>query len=1268
GPYFDKNTGKNTIDITGKTQGGNHVIQWGGGFNIGNKAQVNFKGSDQNYLNIAHGTSKSTIEGVLNAKGNNVFLINPNGVIITKTGTINANRFVASTSSLKPEDFDKFKAQGASFSPVFKPNGGNVVNMGTINAKNITLQGNKVMLSADTSWDDKNNKIKLNQITADNNIDLKGNEVYVDISTINSNNLTTEAKNKGIAYLSATGYYYNPKRKYNDSIFTNKGVMDKTYNQYISIGSDLDWWHFAKGWDEKADFRNNVAGNTFKLTNNIDFGANCKNGVCAGQNYANYWVDLNGDGEKDANEFTNMIVGYNNSFTNTFDGQGFTLKNINMDTTILDNKPIYVGLFGRADGANFKNINVDYMGGGLKLSNAVHSGGFVAYSRDSSFSNISLNNINHINHENNAHTMIGGFVGIVYDSSFSNISLNNIGNINNIGIDGVSIGGFVGAGQSSSFSNISLSNIGSIKNINGDEVAIGGFVGAGSSYSFSNISLSNIGSIENINGDEVAIGGFVGAGHSSSFSNISLSNIGDISGIGDFVSVGGFAGRNNGDVKYSKIYISDIKNISSEGAYDNGIYAGGFIGFNEYGEFSDITVKNIGNISSISNGLAYSGGFVGGFDSGEFKRISLENITNINSISKSTFSYAGGFAGGSINNPYASFYFTNIYLKDILNISSHGEMSISGGFAGEIVNTVEDNSIVFDRISIDNINNIEAKGGYYAVSGGFLGELASFSTIKDIKLSNIDKIKVESLGTGSASTGGFAGRISRSSKFENIVLNNFGNIIGKDFVGGFVGEISSSSSSNPNEFNNISLNNFGNIIGKDSVGGFVGFDTRAKMSNISLNNIDYIQGTYAGGFTGKGLGNYGNIALNNIKYIQGTYAGGFAGFGTGGKNIFIYFDKGVIIEGLESSGKFFGHLDEYFIPNTENTYIYYYKDDLTNATSDQKYWDKEIRLRPYDDNSQGYIDFKTAALAALNGLKEIDCGVSKKCLVFTKDFEVEKPSNPNYPSNVIVSKPSQNTDYIPSTEDIINETATLDENDLYKDIIINEIISDLKNKYYTIDIADLKAILEAYKNLDKNSAEARTKFIMDYFFDKNNKDNPSIEIAQKEIFQSLDFLLAYQDNGLDKASDDKFADNEAIQAKDNILAEVSNALENKTIASNLENLSNLNDKINSANNDFKEENYYKQLNDLASAYNKYVELINKGLVSKDDQAFKDISNELFDLIAKVGDETEAIERLIKDFEDLKISVSDESSGRFVVKGELSAIKIPYPILASIKDD
>ncbi|WP_315967639.1 two-partner secretion domain-containing protein, partial [Campylobacter lari] len=72
------NPNKPIMNVSGN--GANSVIQWGGGFSIGKDAQVNFgKGqSGQNYLNIAHGTDKSIIEGILNAGGNNVFLINPN--------------------------------------------------------------------------------------------------------------------------------------------------------------------------------------------------------------------------------------------------------------------------------------------------------------------------------------------------------------------------------------------------------------------------------------------------------------------------------------------------------------------------------------------------------------------------------------------------------------------------------------------------------------------------------------------------------------------------------------------------------------------------------------------------------------------------------------------------------------------------------------------------------------------------------------------------------------------------------------------------------------------------------------------------------------------------------------------------------------------------------------------------------------------------------------------------------------------------------------
>ncbi|MBT0830529.1 filamentous hemagglutinin N-terminal domain-containing protein, partial [Campylobacter lari] len=464
------NPNKPIMNVSGN--GANSVIQWGGGFNIANGEKVNFGNNNfkgqQNYLNIAHGTNKSTIAGILEAGNNNVFLINPNGVIITKTGIINANRFVASTSSMDSKSMQEFadgKLAYNTFSPVFKPNGGNVVNMGSINAKNVTLQGNTVMLSADTSWDDKNNKIKLNQITADS-IDLKGNEIYVDISTINSKNLTTEAKNKGIAYLSATGYYYNPTRKYNDIVFTNKGVMDKTYNQYISIGSDLDWWHFAKGWNEKEAFRNTAS--EYRLTNDIDFKAS------SGQNYANYWIDLNGDGKKDANEFTNMIVGLNvanvgedeyykyKAFTKTFDGQGYTLKNINIDTTGLSNVG-YAGIFGESDGADFKNINVDYKNGGINAKNSAYVGGFIGLGTGSTFDKISLSNISNIlsKSEKGSFTHAGGFSGAISQSNVKNISIDKIQNIKSQHVEKgkVYAGGFSGVVGDSSLDGIRLSQI-----------------------------------------------------------------------------------------------------------------------------------------------------------------------------------------------------------------------------------------------------------------------------------------------------------------------------------------------------------------------------------------------------------------------------------------------------------------------------------------------------------------------------------------------------------------------------------------------------------------------------------------------------------------------------------------------------------------------------------------------------------------------------------------------------------------------------------------
>ncbi|MCR8678250.1 hypothetical protein CAMP5053_08540, partial [Campylobacter sp. S4:11] len=76
------------------------------------------------------------------------------------------------------QDFADGKLAYNTFSPVFKPNGGNVVNMGNITANSLLLQGNKVVLDADTNWDKEHNDVKFGIIKA-GNINLQGNEVYV---------------------------------------------------------------------------------------------------------------------------------------------------------------------------------------------------------------------------------------------------------------------------------------------------------------------------------------------------------------------------------------------------------------------------------------------------------------------------------------------------------------------------------------------------------------------------------------------------------------------------------------------------------------------------------------------------------------------------------------------------------------------------------------------------------------------------------------------------------------------------------------------------------------------------------------------------------------------------------------------------------------------------------------------------------------------------------------------------------------------------------
>ncbi|MBN8940965.1 MAG: filamentous hemagglutinin N-terminal domain-containing protein [Rhizobiales bacterium] len=85
---------------------GSAVVNWQS-FSVGAGATVNIvqPSSSSALLNRVTGNTQSTIAGQINANGQ-VFLVNPNGIAITPTGTVNAAGFVASTLGISDEDFN----------------------------------------------------------------------------------------------------------------------------------------------------------------------------------------------------------------------------------------------------------------------------------------------------------------------------------------------------------------------------------------------------------------------------------------------------------------------------------------------------------------------------------------------------------------------------------------------------------------------------------------------------------------------------------------------------------------------------------------------------------------------------------------------------------------------------------------------------------------------------------------------------------------------------------------------------------------------------------------------------------------------------------------------------------------------------------------------------------------------------------------------------------------------------------------------------------
>ncbi|HRO10391.1 filamentous hemagglutinin N-terminal domain-containing protein [Amaricoccus sp.] len=127
------------------------IVNWRG-FSIGEGARVDIRqpSASAAMLNRVTGSTPSTIAGQLNANGQ-VYLVNPNGIAITASGTVRTGAFVASTLATSDEDFiagrRSFAGKGRSAAVVNQGAitvgkggyaaliGGRVDNAGTISAE-----------------------------------------------------------------------------------------------------------------------------------------------------------------------------------------------------------------------------------------------------------------------------------------------------------------------------------------------------------------------------------------------------------------------------------------------------------------------------------------------------------------------------------------------------------------------------------------------------------------------------------------------------------------------------------------------------------------------------------------------------------------------------------------------------------------------------------------------------------------------------------------------------------------------------------------------------------------------------------------------------------------------------------------------------------------------------------------------------------------------------------------------------------------------------
>jgi len=582
----------NVMDITG-TGSNNVAIKWEQ-FNIANGETVNFKNM-ANVLNYVTGNTKSEIYGTLNGQNVNVFLLNPNGILFGKGAAVNVGSLHASTGKMTDAAINGFNGTPAiDLSSVTA----DVLNLGAIRADKVTIEGANISLGNAADIKKQNGDV----IAAAD----QANYILKAEGTINVGYETSGTKNisiieNGVGTEHAIRDYSAGAAEKGSTLFTGKKLNGSEANNVNDCMLISDIYELQSISTDKTYEPNRFS--KFMLAGDID-GTATKN-----------WNSGAG--------FKTLFSSGALSFTGVFDGAGYTISNLYINSSTAE----YGGLFGVSAGkiANVQLSGIDYnFTGGIKSI-----GGLVGY-------NLGIT------------SALAGSVRNVQTSGKITAS--------NLTSGAVFIGGIVGT------------NASTVAGVSGTPVLTNAMCIIKDAVSKVDITASG--------STNIYAGGIAGYNSYSKVYNETgvienVKNEGAISVTDSSqAKTGGIVGNNNGQVSKAE----------NTGAVTGTWHVGGILGYSNNSDNTDVLNSELHNSGTVTGigASSYAGGIVGQVFQGKFDDLSNSGTVTVNA---SNTGYAGGIIGHN-SSTNSSGSFTNLSNSGAItgNVTNAG---YAGGIFGE---------------------------------------------------------------------------------------------------------------------------------------------------------------------------------------------------------------------------------------------------------------------------------------------------------------------------------------------------------------------------------------------------------------------------------------------------------------------------------------------------------------------------------------------------------------------------------------------------------